>query len=266
LLVHWLMPLFRACDSDSPGKIIWSTSIEAEGHHYNPEDHQALVSSAAYEHTKRMGDLLALTAAHPAASKQVKEFITPSSSLSTISQRPSQSSPTVLVSHPGICTTTIISLFWIVHQCYLLGIYLARWCGSPWANVTAYLGAASATWLALASPADIQAKKIEVLGNGAGGSFKWGSSVDRLGHSSVRVTDVQGWGLNGTGTPFKDQWWAGSLGRKTGSTDATKEQVDNFVVQGVEVWKEMEALRKDWEARIEAYEAKQPGAGNAHVS
>jgi 3-keto steroid reductase len=266
MLVQWLMRLLRACPPESPGKIIWSTSIEADSHHYHPEDHQALKSDAAYEHTKRMGDLLALTAVNqPATAKQVKEYTTPSPSLDSSRSRPVQSDPIFLLSHPGICTTTIISLFWIIHECYRLGIYLARWLGSPWANVTAYLGAASATWLALASPADIEAKRIEALGDDGGGPCKWGSSVDRFGRSTVRVTDVSGWGLNGSGRPFRDKWWGGSLGRKTGSTDATEEDVADFIAQGAEVWNKMEALRRDWEARIEQYEARQGMKGNGHV-
>ncbi|OAP55820.1 hypothetical protein AYL99_09972 [Fonsecaea erecta] len=258
MLVHWLMPLFRACDPQDRGKIIWSTSIEAVGRHYNPDDHQGLKSTAAYEHTKRMGDLMALSAVdQPATAKQVKEYTTPSQARvsSFARERPDQSEPTFHVSHPGICTTTIISLYWIVHECYRLGIYLARWCGSPWANVTSYLGAASATWLALASLADIRAQAVQATGDPeTRGPCKWGSSTDRLGRSYVRITDVPGWGIDGSGKPFKDKWWGGSLGRKAGFVDATKEDVETFVAEGAEVWNKMEALRKDWEARIEQYD------------
>ncbi len=255
ILVHWLMPLIRACPSGSPGKIVWVSSIEASAHHYNPDDHQGLRSEAAYEHTKRLTDLMALTAvSQPATAASVKEYITPSPSMElALWSRTPQSEPSFLVAHPGICTTTIISLYWIVHQCYRLGIYLARWCGSPWANVTSYLGAASVTWLVLASQAEINAKAAAAAGS-PGGSCKWGSACDRLGRSSVRVSDVEGWGINGTGKPFKHKWWGGNLGRKTGAVDATHEDVENFISQGAEVWKKMETMRKDWEARIEQYE------------
>lgn len=265
MLAHWLMPLFRACPPDSPGKIIWSSSIEASAEHYNPEDHQGLKSDAAYEHSKRATDLMALTASNQQATvKQVKEYTTYSLSTAQPSQdRPRQSDPAILLAHPGICTTTIISLFWIIHECYRLGIYLARWCGSPWANVTSYLGASSATWLALASVAEIQAKAARDTGTPDGGPCKWGSSCDRLGRSSVRVTDVEGWGLNGTGKPFKDTWWAGGVGRKRGFTDATAEDVETFVEQGALVWNRMEAMRQDWETRLEAYEAEH---GNGHLA
>ena len=265
MLVHWLMPLFRACPPESPGKVVWSTSLELPGEQYNPDDHQALKSDEAYEHTKRMGDMLGLTAAQPASAKQVKGYTTPSLSVDSGQQRPSRSEPTFLVSHPGICETPIISLYWILYYNYRLSLYLSRWCGSPWANVTSYLGAASATWLALASLADIKARQVEAIGNDGGGPCNWGSSVDRLGHSYIRVTDVKGWGLNGTAEPFKDKWWGGSVGRKTGATDASKEDVEDFLAQGAEVWDKMEALRKEWEARIERYEAEHHKESNGHV-
>lgn len=272
MLVHWVMPLIRACPPESPGKIIWTSSIEAVAHHYNPDDHQGLESDAAYEHTKRLTDLLALTATTPPASTtSVKGYITPSadSPSTTTAGRLSlqQSEPTFLLAHPGICTTTIISLYWVIHECYRLGIYLARWCGSPWANVTSYLGAASVTWLILASKAEIETKAVEAAGTG-GGPCKWGSGVDRFGRSSIRVTDVEGWGINGTGKPFKNTWWGGNLGRKTGAVDATEEDVENFVSQGAEAWKKMESLRQDWEAMIDEYESgkSHEGPGNGHAS
>ncbi|KIW39528.1 uncharacterized protein PV06_08132 [Exophiala oligosperma] len=268
MLVHWLMPLIRACPSESSGKIIWTSSVDAVAHQYNPDDHQGLKSGAAYESTKRLTDLLALTATTPPASTtSVKEYITPSPSDSSPTNRMSRrSEPTFLLAHPGICTTTIISLYWIIHEFYRLGIYLARWCGSPWANVSSYLGAASVTWLILASRADIDAKAVEASGDG--GPCKWGSAVDLFGRSSVRVTDVEGWGINGTGKPFKNTWWGGSLGRKSGAVDATAEDVESFVSQGAEAWRKMEALRKDWEARIDEYESEhtQEIHSNGHAS
>lgn len=265
MLVHWVMPLLRASPSESPGKIIWTSSIECVEHHYNPEDHQGLKSDAAYEHTKRLTDMMALTAVDQSVTaNSVKQYTTPSASMPSEQRRPQRSEPNFLLAHPGICTTTIISLFWIIHEFYRLGIYMARWCGSPWANVTSYLGAASATWLVLAPATEVQAKAVEVAGY-VGGPCKWGSGCNRLGRSSIRVTDVEGWGINGTGRAFQETWWGGKLGRKTGAVDATSEDVARFLEQGGEVWKKMEDLRREWETRIEEFEAATEQKSNGHV-
>jgi 3-keto steroid reductase len=257
MLVHWLWPVFRACPPDCAGKVIWTTSIEAVREHYNPSDHQALQTDEAYESTKRLTDILVLTASEnqPAVSEVIKTFTTPTLTVRKKDPRPTSSQPSFYLAHPGICCTPIIELYWIIQQFYLLGILLARWCGSPWANVFSYNGAAAATWLAFASHEEIEAKGLEATGVRTG-NCKWGSSSTRLGHTTVRPTDVQDWGLNGTGKSFKDSWWGGGhVGRKTGARDATAEDVERFLAAGAAAWEKMEDLKKDWEARIEKYEA-----------
>lgn len=258
LLVHWVMVLLRACSPDSPSKIIWVSSIEPGTHHYDPADHQGLDTDAAYEHSKRLTDVLALTASDtPATAAYVHEFCTsPPDHEQSGRARPDRSSPTFHLAHPGICTTAIIALYWIVFQGYVLGIYLARWCGSPWANVSSHNGALSLSWLALASPSEIELAQHDATGSSRG-HVKWGSATSRLGDNTLRPTDVQGWGLNGSGLPFKDTWWGGHVGRKAGATDASREDVEQFVASGAGIWREMESMRKDWEARIEAYDAEE---------
>ena len=256
MLAHWLMPLFSACPSTSPAKIIWVSSVEASRRHYNPKDHQGLQSNAAYEHSKRLTDYLALTQRQPAVQKYLASY-TAWENPATEHQRPKESSPTMHTTHPGILTTTIIDLYWIVHQAYLLAIYIARWLGSPWATVNPYPAAISAVWLALISRNELDAKET----SGGGKAVKWGSAIDRLGRVRVETTDVEGWGVNGSGTPFADTWWGGpswwqggNIGRPKGAKDATKEDVEDFIVQGADVWNKMEDLRIEWEQRLEAYD------------
>ena len=69
MLAHWLMPLLCACDNTTSGKLVWVRSIEASSHHYNPTDPQGFLSDAAYEHSKRVTDYLALTSSSAAARK-----------------------------------------------------------------------------------------------------------------------------------------------------------------------------------------------------
>lgn len=256
MLAHWLMPLFSACPSTSPAKIIWVSSVEASRRHYNPADHQGLQSSAAYEHTKRLTDYLALTEGQPAVQKHLASYVNPENPLSA-HQRPRKSSPTLHTTQPGIVTTTIINLYWIVQQAYLLAIYIARWLGSPWGTVNPYPAAISAVWLALVSRNELVARET----SDGGKAVKWGSAVDRLGRPRVETTDVEGWGFNGSGKPFADTWWGGpswwqggNVGRPKGAEDATKEDVEDFIVQGADVWKKMEDLRIEWEQRLHAYD------------
>lgn len=256
MLSHWLMPLFSACPSDSPGKVIWVGSLEASFRHYKPTDHQGLLTSAAYEHSKRVTDYMALTSGLPAAEKSVKTYTCPDQ-FRQVQTRSQNSRPTVHVTHPGILTTTIIELYWIIQQAYLLGIFIARWLGSPWATVNPYPAAISAVWLALIDRKELMIEEARQGGIGV----KWGSAIDRLGRSRVETTDVPGWGYNGSGKPFADTWWGGpswwrggNIGRDAGSEDATKEDVDNFILEGAEVWEKMEELRVEWEERLQAYE------------
>jgi 3-keto steroid reductase len=256
LLTHWLMPLFSACPLSSPAKVIWVGSLEAARKHYNPADHQGLRTDASYEHTKRVMDYLALTSGHPTADKYVSSYTSPETSF-CVHTREKLSRPTVHVTQPGILTTTIIALHWLLQQGYLLGIYIARWLGSPWATVNPYPAAISAVWLALVSHDQLNA----VERKDGGKAIKWGSAVDRLGRARVEATDVPDWGYNGSGRPFAHTWWGGpawvgggEIGRNHGAKDPTKEEVEDFVAEGVEVWARMEELRSEWEERLQTYE------------
>lgn len=256
MLAHWLMPLLWACSNSRPGRIIWISSIEASQHHFDLQDLQGVRTSASYEHTKRLSDYLALSATDPASQQSVESFLDPEDSLTKPISRPRRARPTIHTSHPGIVTTTIVALYWIVHQAWLLVSYASRWLGSPWATVTPYVAAVSTTWLALVSEDELAAKEKV----GGGRAAKWGSASNRSGQARVEMTDTEGWGLTGSGQPFADIWWGGpgwwgggSLGRAVNARDATREDVEDFIATGARAWKGMEELRVDWEQRLAAY-------------
>jgi 3-keto steroid reductase len=255
LLSHWLMPLLQACSPNSPGKVIWIGSIEATARHFNRDDIQGLRSPTAYEHSKRLTELMALTARdQPSTSRDVQNFLTPTLHVPGAPKRLNGAPPGIHIVHPGTCATAIVPLPWLLLQLFILAAYFARFLGSPWCTVTPYAGSHSATWLTLASVDEIDAKEAD----GGRGAAKWGSGVSRSGRTRVEKTDVEGWGLCGSGIAFADSWWAqdmfGSWGRIRGSTDATSEDIERFVEDGAWVWREMERLRVEWEARIEEYE------------
>lgn len=262
MLAHWLMPLLWACPSASPGKLVWVSSIEAASRHYNPRDHQGFLTDAAYEHSKRITDLLALTHTRPSTQDSVTNFLTPPTPLPNQPTRPQVAKPTFQLSHPGIVVTAIVSLYYLIHQAYMAAIYLARWAGAPWSTVSPYTAAASATLLALASSATLAEKEREDSSASVGGLGKWGSSVSRLGKVTVRRSDVDGYGIRGDGERFGEQWWGGRsgwgaseyIGRAAGARDANSEDVEGFVESGRRVWVEMEKLRVEWERRLEEWD------------
>ena len=249
MLTHGLMPLLRACSVDSPGKIIWISSVDASAPDFSLDDFQGLESPAPYQHTKRMTDLLALTAANqPATSKIVNAYFDTSRQKS-VTTLPTLSKPTIHVAHPGIVVTSIVPLMFFLRWLQVLTSLIARWLGSPWHNITVYSGANAPVWLALASPEEIKEKEQP----GQLGSNKWGSAVSRGGTGKVEKTDVDKWGLDGSGS--RVEWWGGGYGRKPGSKDATKEDVEDFIEEGTKVWREMEQLRTSWQERLDRFEA-----------
>lgn len=224
-----------------------------------------------------MTDLLSLTANQPSAHKSVSTYTAlpkqsaASANASEQPGRPNNGPPRLHLYHPGIAVTSVISLFWIVHQAYLLGIYLARWAGSPWATVEPYTAAHAATWLALTSERDIHDAEMATCSSSTTsetgvveGRIKWGTATDRLGKTTPRPTEVPDWGVNGSGLPYAKDWWGGvgGIGRKPGSMEATKEDVQEFLDLGGRVWEGMERLREEWEGRIK--EAEESGAIEKH--
>lgn len=255
MLAHGLMPLLRSCDPKSPGKIIWISSIEVSRPDFDPDDLQALRSPIAYAHTKRLTDLMALTAVdQPAAAKAVDAYLESGPKHVAAGRTGFSSKPTIHVAHPGICATSFVPLITILRWAMVAAFFISRWIGSPWHPITVYSAANAPVWLALASQEDIKAKETGSLGRH--GRAKWGSATDRQGTDLVMKTDVQGWGVDGSGTAVN--WWnKGGWGRMRGAKDATKEDVETFVDQGAKVWREMEELRKEWEQRLEDYDEMQ---------
>ena len=250
MLAHGLMPLLRSLDGPRPGKIIWISSIEVSRKDFNPDDLQGLTSGEAYAQSKRLTDLMALTAAdQPATTKMVNSFCGAEHNQDASGPISTSSKPSIYVAHPGICATSIVPLLLPHYWAMLLAFYLARWIGSPWHPITVDAGACASVWLALGPEDGAEGN----LGDTQRRHAKWGSATDRWGSPRAVKTEVEGWGLDGSGTPI--EWWGkGTWGRMRGATDATGEDVENFVEEGARVWQEMEQLRMEWEARLDEHE------------
>lgn len=271
LLTHWLMPLLHSCPAQqSPGKVIWISSVECAAVHFDSSDLQGLRSPKAYEHSKRLTDLLALTAHNqPSTARYVNSFLDPTLgpslymvandnlSKSPLSSSSSSTPPEIHLIQPGVCVTSMVPLHWIMQLAFILAAYLSRLLGSPWAVVQAYNGAQAISWLTLSDATEIELHKTQ-NDDGAtgvedvGAAVKWGAATDRRGRLSVRKTEVEGWGLDGSGQPYVEGWWGGNRGwgRRRDAIEATPEHVDRFVESGTAVWREMEILRDQWETRL----------------
>ncbi|KAH8904381.1 3-keto steroid reductase-like protein [Coniochaeta sp. PMI_546] len=247
LFAHAILPLLSREPSSTvpPGRIIWESSVEPTWRNLSLSDFQGVKSKEAYESSKRLTDVLALTSSLPSVKPYSLGFLSPPSSKD---QR--LTPPKIYLAHPGVVVSTIFPLNAFLFFWYRLVMYLSRLLGSPWHTVTAYKGACAMVWLALAGEDEIAAR--------GGQKVKWGSSCDRWGNTSVKKTEVEGWGWEGkvedrdalahddsTGVLRK------MVGRRSDAVDLTEEKRAQFEELGVECWKEMERLRAEWEGRMD---------------
>ena len=138
LLAHGLMPLLRSPDLQTPGRIIWISSVEISRKDFDPDDLQGLKSENAYGHSKRLTDLLALTAAdQPATAKAVDSFCGTEHKAGANGRVDASSKPAIYVSQPGICATSIVPL----SATPVLGYVIGFLCGEVgWFSLAYYYG------------------------------------------------------------------------------------------------------------------------------
>lgn len=231
MLTHWLRPVLQPTKADgSPARIIWISSIESLSHSFDSNDIQGLLSDAAYDSSKRLTEILALTSVLPSTQKSIETFLP---------GRPTR--PNQYVAHPGCALTTIASIPVIMTYLQILTFYIVRLIGSPWHPIWPYKAAVSAVWLALASQTTLDEVEAD------GGKGKWGAATDRLGEERVVRTEVSGWGWSGRHDEVSDKtwklrarWWRPEVVRGPESTE-------EFEKLGAKVWGEMEELRMEWE-------------------
>ncbi|EER39808.1 3-ketosteroid reductase [Histoplasma capsulatum var. duboisii H88] len=261
MLNHALMPLLSASET-SPGRIIWISSIEATSKNFDLSDFQALNTRSAYQASKHLTDVLALTSELPSSSPWVDTFLSASKTTTatklqqngTAHHAPTSSrpKPSIYVAHPGICGTAIMPLVFPLFYAMIAVFWLARMFGSPWHTISTYSGAYAPVWLAL-SPKPVLDAAEDVYARLGGGKPKWGSSCDRLGRISAVRTEVDGWGYGGVVGPAvleEDK----RRRRKVGAKDLTAEEKLEFEELGRRCWREMEELRVQWEKLLEKEE------------
>ncbi|OAA70313.1 3-ketosteroid reductase [Cordyceps fumosorosea ARSEF 2679] len=268
-LTHKLRPLLsRPRDSSlAPGRVIWSSSIEAHCNTFSVDDLQCFTRAAAYESAKRLTDILCLTSTLPHVRPHTRALVGASRAGPRSSTHSSDSDtdvdssdspddlvgPRMYLSHPGIVASTLFPLPAFLFWLYQFALVLCRWCGSPWHTGNGYRGALAPVWLAT--------RPQPALDELAAERVKWGSARDRGGQSFVKPTEVEGWGWRGEvedpdaeeqeeydGSPAAMR---NSCGRRRGAVAATQEDIAEFEALGAECWREMERLRRQWEDILE---------------
>lgn len=257
VFVHQLLPLIRSTQLHSPARVIWISSIEACQNHFELEDLQGLRTSSPYESSKRLTDILALTSNLPSCKDIVASYLGLSNvsdvincvkvedldNLSSVGRKINSappSLPTIHLAHPGVCATSVFPLPLILELAMYAAFYIARFLGSPWHTISAYLGATAPVWLAFVDQKSLDEEdKRRAL---------WGSTTNVSGTSTgARRTDVEGWGLRGQAG---EKWWGSSGsagGRKRGIKEVTNNDIANFEELGRNCWDEMEKLRITWD-------------------
>lgn len=241
MLTHWIAPLM-----DSESRIVWITSISGTPETFNIEDMQGIRAKEAYESSKRLTDLLVMTSDLPSTQPYTKNFLPTQSRNGKPAKQPQMYS-----THPGVVATSISGLNWFVSIWMTLALYLARWVGSPWHPISAYKGAISAVFAALAPPSQLADLEVRE------GKGKWGSATDVFGNERVVRTEIEGWGY------ARELGYvpSGSIAAKRpGYKKTSKETREDFESQGIKVWKEMEEMRVDWEKRLGKVEVDADGS------
>ncbi|KAI1777098.1 hypothetical protein F4818DRAFT_336333 [Hypoxylon cercidicola] len=245
VLAHELLPLLSRSSPDEPqGRIIWTSTIDAGTEHLRFDDFQARRYSPPYESSKRITDLLSLTVDLPSVKKMSGRFFASPSA----ADKPIK--PRFYLSHPGVVCSPLFPLNWFLFWAYWYAMLLARWCGSSWHPVKAYLGACASVWLALADQETLDALNAE--------RSKWGASCTPLGYAAPKKTEIEGWAWEGRVEDRealeKDDPSAGVLrksrGRKWDAVELTEEKRADFEEDGRKCWAELERLRTAWEAAL----------------
>jgi len=246
VLTHELAPLLSGRgDEGARGRIIWLSSLEAYAHSLHVEDLQAIENRQAYESSKRITDILAMSSDCASTKPWVDTFLCAQHGDQQGKQDAQDTAnrvdrtPKQYLAHPGICATAIMPLSTFMQLLFVAGLYISRWLGSPWHTVTSYSGAHAPVWLALSSQTEIDEEE-ERKGKG-----KWGSGTDMWGNNLVLRTEVEGWGWTGrVGESVR------SKGRWKGAKDLTVEATQEFELTARDVWKQMEELRREWDGRL----------------
>ena len=236
-------------DTVAPGRVIWSSSIEAVGRHFSIEDIQCFLRPEAYESCKRLIDLTLLTHKMPAARPYSSKYLAIDDDAEAARDR--TVAPNMYLTHPGVVASTLFPLPWFLFWAYQLSLLLSRWLGSPWHPMIGYRGAKAAAWIVLENQETLDANDAQ--------RYKWGSSTDFHLRTEAKPTEVEGYGWEGV--PVTPEYLGegdsavGALRRAVGRNKsvkpATGESIAAFEETGARLWQQLEDMRAQWDQVME---------------
>ncbi|KAL2755644.1 hypothetical protein ACRALDRAFT_2027349 [Sodiomyces alcalophilus JCM 7366] len=247
ILAHELLPLLsRESEKETPGRIIWTSSIEADAISLNLDDFQGIQSKVPYENSKRITDILALTSHLASVQKYSNSYFQANDDDQSETKGRKPVRPAMYVTHPGIVHSTLMPLPFFLVNLYWFALLVCRWLGSPWHVVDGYRGGAASVWMVLQDQETLEELEAHKI--------KWGSCCNFWGTTGVKKTEVEGWGWEGKAEDreslAKDPA-VGVLrklkGRRPEAKEPTLEDLAGFEELGISCWKEMERLRLEWE-------------------
>lgn len=247
ILAHQLLPLLSRAEGavEPAGRVIWTSSIDAEERHLSLSDIQGFQSKAPYESSKRITDLISVASDLPSVQKASASYFI-SDDLTPGQQA---KKPRFYLTHPGIVCTPLFPLNAVLYFLYNLAMYLCRYLGSPWHTVETYIAACSAVWVALASQEELDSLHAHRV--------KWGSACDRAGRAAPKKTEVEGWGWEGKvedAEAIRNDTAEGIQrklkGRKWSAVELTEEKRAKFEEEAATCWEELEKLRAVWEGLL----------------
>lgn len=255
VLTHELMPLLSVAAGREPGergRIVWISTLEPRAEDLPMDDLQGLGSKNPYYGSKRLTDLVVLTAALPGVRGVNKGFFAVRKGITPKDGEGQQGElvrPEMYVTQPGVVNTNISGITFWQSWFMLLGFYMARWLGSVWHPIEAYAGAVAPVWVGLAAQQTLDTLEPPLAGAPRSAESrakcKWGSSTDWWGRPRVRKTEVPGWGWSGRVGEVIEQ-----KGRASHAVELTAETREGFEADGRAAWAYLEGLRGEWEGRL----------------
>lgn len=252
IFVHHLLPLLsrRPEDNAAPGRIIWASSLEATRKFLDTSDIQSLSTEEPYESVKRLCDVLTLTTQYSTVQPVAEPFFRPDGVASHQKLIP----PKMYTTHCGIVCSSLFPVPWFFMWAYNFVLFVCRCLGSPWHNLQGYPGAKAAVFVVLQEQAALDEAGIDRV--------KLGSCTDRLGRDGIKLTEVEDYGWDGkieSPESLANDTAVGiyrkSVGRRGGGVEnMTEEDLVKFQELGADCWRQVEDMRVQWEAILDAEE------------